>query len=311
MKKEVIVVALGGNALIDKKYGKDIKFQHKTIRKAIKNISGLFGKYKIIITFGNGFQVGELLLQNEISQGRVPVSPLDVLDAETQGEIGYLIEQSIMNELQKKKLKIPVIAVLTQVLVDKKDKAFKKPSKPIGSFYTLKEAAKLVQKGYELVEDAGRGYRRVVPSPVPVKIVEDLLITRLVNDTIVIAAGGGGIPVYKRGGKLIGIEAVVDKDLASSCLAKSVHAQILLILTGVNQVSLNYGKMDQRDLKRLTLEEAEKYLEEKQFPEGSMGPKIKAAIEFIKNGGKKVIITSPSLAEKALRGNAGTLITKK
>ncbi len=310
MRKEVIIVALGGNALIDKKYGKDIKFQHKTIRKAIKNISGLFGKYKIIITFGNGFQVGELLLQNEIAKGRVPVSPLDILDAETQGEIGYLIEQSIMNELQRKRLKIPVIAVLTQVLVDKRDKAFKKPSKPIGSFYTLKEAAKLVQKGYDLVEDSGRGYRRVVPSPMPIKIIEDFLIKKLVNYAIVIAAGGGGIPVYKRVGKLIGAEAVVDKDLASSCLARSVDADTLLILTGVNQVSLNYGKIDQRDLRKLSINEAETYLEEKHFPKGSMGPKIMAAIDFLKNGGKKVIITSPALAEKALRGDAGTLITK-
>ncbi|MCH8318741.1 MAG: carbamate kinase [Bacteroidetes bacterium] len=304
-------MALGGNALIDKKHGRDIKAQKKTIDKAIRNISSLFKKHLVIITHGNGYQVGELLLQNEIAHERIPVQPLDILDAETQGELGYLIEQSIMNELQRKKIKIPVVAILTQVLVNKKDRAFKNPSKPIGSFYNLKNAAKLVQKGYKIVEDSGRGYRRVVPSPLPIKIIEEEIIKKLVKDAIVIAAGGGGIPVYKRGGKLIGLEAVIDKDLTSSCLAKSVNASILLILTGVNQVSLNYGKMDQRDLRTLTVKECRKYLLEKQFPKGSMGPKIRAAIDFLENGGKKVIITSPGLAEKAIKGKAGTLIVRR
>jgi len=310
MKKEVIVIALGGNALINKEHGRDIKSQHKTIQKAIRNISGLFGKYQIIITHGNGFQVGELLLQNEIAKGRVPAQPLDILDAETQGELGYLIELSILNELQRKRKKIPVVSVLTQVLVDKKDIEFKKPSKPIGSFYNLKEAGKLVQKGYNIKEDAGRGYRRVVPSPKPIRIIEEGIIKKLVRDSIVIAVGGGGIPVYKKNGKLIGIEAVIDKDLSSSCLGKSIKASVLLILTGVDYVSLNYNKMNQRELKRLKVKDAKRYLNEKQFPKGSMGPKIRAAIEFLENGGKKVIITSPGKAGKAIKGRAGTIITK-
>lgn len=308
MKKEVIVIALGGNALIDKKLGKDIKAQYKTIQKAVRNISSLFGKYEIIVTFGSGYQIGELLLQNEIAQERIPISPLDVLDAEVQGELGYLIEQSIMNELQKKRLKIPVVSVLTQVLVNKKDNEFKKPSKPIGRFYKLKDAAKLIQKGYDMKEDAGRGYRRVVPSPKPIKIIEENIIKKLVKDSIVIAVGGGGIPVYKKGGKLRGVEAVVDKDLASSCLAKSLKAETLLILTGVDNVCLNYNKLNQRVLRRLTIEDAYKYLKERHFPKGSMGPKIMAGIEFLEDGGKRVIITSPGKAAKAIKGKAGTLI---
>ncbi len=309
MRKEVVVVALGGNALITKKGNGDLRNQYKTIRQAIYHISGLFRTYAAAITFGNGFQVGELLLQNEIARGRVPVTPLDILDAETQGEIGYLIEQGIMNELRRKKLKIPVLTLLTQVLVDKKDPSFKKPSKPIGSFYTLKEAAQLVQKGYDVVEDSGRGYRRVVPSPKPLRIIEEEVIQKVIHDCIVIAVGGGGIPVYQSRGKFVGVEAVIDKDLASACLAKSIHASLFLILTGVHQVSLNYNKIEQRDLFHLTAEEALNYLKEGQFPPGSMGPKIEAALDFLHHGGKKVIITSPSNVEKALKGKAGTTIT--
>ena len=309
MKKEIIVVALGGNAIITSKEEVTYKNLLKNIKKSCKNIIPILKNNQMVITFGNGPEVGYLAKQNEEAKVVSPM-PLDVLGAESQGLIGYLLEEQLLNELRNRKIGKPVVNILTQVLVNEKDKSFKNPSKPIGSFYTLKEAGILVHKGYNVIEDSGRGYRRVVPSPEPIKIIEFETIKKLVKDTIVIACGGGGIPVVKKGKKLIGVEAVIDKDKASSCLAKSINAKTLLILTGVDYVYLNYNKKKQKVLKKLNVKEAEKYLNGGQFGKGSMAPKIEAAIDFLKYGGKKVIITSTSKAQKALNGKAGTLITK-
>ena len=231
------------------------------------------------------------------------------LVAETEAEIGYIIEQSLRNELQKMKVNKPVISILTQVLVNKDDKAFKNPTKFIGPFYNKKQAEKLKRKGMRIQPDPRGGYRRVVASPLPLKILEADVIKKIISNTIVIAAGGGGIPVYKQGDKLKGIEAVIDKDLASSVLASDIKADLFLILTDVSYVYLNFKTKAQQKLKKINLKQAEKYLRQGQFPEGSMGPKIKAAINFLKKNRKsKVIITSPDKIEKALKGKEGTLI---
>lgn len=310
MKNDILVIALGGNAIISSNENVTYSNIIKNLRKTVRSIVPILKKNKAVITFGNGPEIGILVRQNENTKDAEPM-PLNVLGAESQGLIGYLLEEQLLNELRRKKVNKPVVTIMTQVLINKYDVAFKKPTKPIGSFYSLKEAGKLVGKGYDLIEDSGRGYRRVVPSPKPIRIVEELVIKKLVKDFIVIAVGGGGVPVVMRRGKLNGVEGVIDKDLASAVLSKNINAKVLLILTGVDHVSLNYGKMDQRDLKRLTLEEAKKYLKEGHFPKGSMGPKIEAAIDFLRNGGKEAIITSPSKAEQALKGKVGTLIVRR
>lgn len=312
MKKEVIVIALGGNALIEEGRKPSVLNQFKVAKKALRPLVPLFKKNRVIICHGSGYQIGRQLIQNQTAMNLVPVSPLDVLDAEVQGEIGYLLEQTLKNLLIENKLHIPVIGVLTQVLVSRKDKAFRNPSKPIGPFYSEREAEKFKRRGFKIVNDAGRGFRRVVASPKPIKIIEGEIIKKLIKeDVIVIGAGGGGIPVYRVKGKLKGVEAVIDKDFASACLAKSVNASTLLILTGVDKVYLNYKKKNQKGLRKLSVNDAKKYLKEGHFAKGSMMPKIKAAIDFLNNGGKKVIITSPSKVAKALKGLAGTLIVKR
>ncbi len=310
VKKELLVVALGGNAIVKKDKGKDLRIQYNSIQKAIKTISPLFQKYHVVLVHGNGFQIGELVLQNEIARKKVPLSPLDILDAETQGELGYLIEQAVMNELQKKSIYLPVVSLLTQVVVDKNDPAFKNPSKPIGSYYTLHEAAELTKKNYVMINDSGRGYRRVVPSPKPLKIIGIDTIKELVRNTIVIAAGGGGIPVIEKKKQLIGVEAVIDKDLTGAFLGNGIGANILLILTAVEAVYLNFNKKKKGRIMKSTVKEMKKYIKEKQFGIGSMLPKIEASIGFLENGGKKVIITSPGKAMKALKGKAGTTIVR-
>ena len=234
--------------------------------------------------------------------------PLDVLDAEIQGEVGYLLEQALQNALRDYHIKKPVVNVLTQVIVSKKDPAFKRPSKPIGSFLTKTEAEELQKKGITVKEDAGRGYRKVVASPQPIAIDEIQIIKDLVKKAVVIAAGGGGIPVIKENGKLKGVEAVIDKDRAAALLATSIKADELIILTSVPCVYLHYGKKNQQSIKQMTIKEAQHYLREGHFAEGSMEPKIEAVINFLKHSGKKVIITSPAKVAKALKGKEGTVI---
>ncbi|MBS3171675.1 carbamate kinase [Candidatus Woesearchaeota archaeon] len=303
--KMKIVIALGGNALIKRNEKETYENLLKNIKKTCSKINNIIKNNKTVITFGNGPEVGNLLLQNEIARKQVPMMPLHVLDAETEGLIGYMLQEELINKLRKN-----TATIITQVLVSKKDKAFQNPTKFIGPFYTKKEAKKLENK-FIIKKDSNRGYRRVVPSPKPIRIIESNIINELVNKNyIVIAAGGGGVPVVLKNKKLIGVECVVDKDLSSSVLGKEIRADLLLILTDVDRVYLNYGKQNKKALRRLSVEEAKKYLREGQFPGGSMGPKIEAAINFLEIGGKRVIITSIENAEKALNGKAGTLIKK-
>jgi len=268
--------------------------------------------WKVAITHGNGPQIGYILLRSEIASRSVPTIPLDVCGSQTQGEIGYLIQQSLQNELKKRGVARPVATVITQVIVDEKDTAFKNPSKPIGPFYEQKEAKQRERKhGWKMIEDAGRGWRRVVPSPTPVRIVELEVIQAALNrGTPTVCLGGGGIPVIEDSRGLRGVEAVIDKDLSSALLAIGIKADLFLILTSVEKVALNHGKLREKWIKKMSLSQAERYLEEGHFPAGSMGPKIQAAINYLKNNGKKVLITSPNCAESALLGEGGTSITK-
>ncbi len=308
-KDQTIVVALGGNAMSPQGGTGTVAELQQRINVACKQIAPLARKYRLVIVSGSGPQIGNLLLQNEAAKKKVPPSPLDVLDAEIEGELGYLLQQTLENETH---LKGKVITIVTQVLVDTKDPAFNRPTKPIGPFYTEEQAKKLrKEKKWIIINDAGHGFRRVVASPQPKEIIEANIIKDLLNEkTIVIAAGGGGIPVIKKNGRLQGVEAVIDKDRASNRLAQEIHADLLLILTGVKKVCLNYGKPNQQELSRITVAEARRYLKEGQFPEGSMGPKIEAAIDFVAKTGKEALITCPSCIESALEGKEGTLITR-
>ena len=292
-----IVIALGGNAILSKKDKPTIENQEKNTKAALKKLFPIIKKNKVVITHGNGPQAGYLMLQQK--------APLDVIDAETEGQIGYLIQQNLKNLFIRNNIDRSVVAILTQVLVDKNDSAFKNPSKFVGPFYTMAQAARLKEE-FRIKEDRGRGWRRVVPSPKPIKIIEKKTIIRLLKyNSVVIAAGGGGIPVIKKGKKLDGVEAVIDKDLASACLASSINARELMIITDIDHVYVNYKKKNQKKLKKIRLEELEKYYKEGEFPDGSMGPKIEAAIVFLRRGGKKVtIIDIRSI------GKGGTEITK-
>ncbi len=312
MKKAVI--AVGGNSLIKDKNHQSVPDQYNAVCETVRHVAGMVEKgYNVVMTHGNGPQVGFILRRSEIARGELHEVPLDSCGADTQGAIGYQIQQAFYNEFKKRGINKSVATVVTQVLVDKNDEAFKKPTKPIGSFMSKDEADKKVQQeGWNIKEDAGRGYRRVVASPMPKRIVELDAVKKLIDsDFIVIAVGGGGIPVIEEeGGMLKGTAAVIDKDFASALLAAEIKADIFMITTGVEKVCINYNKPDQKTVDSMTLAEAEKYLAEGQFPAGSMGPKIEAAIMFLKNGGEKVIITSPEFVEKAINGQTGTLITK-
>ena len=307
MKK--ILIALGGNAILKK--GEDGSYNKliRHIRDTHKQLIHLIKNNKVIITFGNGPQVGILAIQSELAKNKFSQMPLDVMGAESQGWIGYLLEKELINILKEKKIKREVITVLSQVLVDKKDSAFKNPTKFIGPFYNKNEIYKL--KWYKIKKDPRQGYRRVVPSPNPIEIIEKNIIKKLVdNKIIVITCGGGGIPVYRRDKELTGVEAVIDKDLASQCLASSLKFDEMIIITDINKVAINYKQKNQKFLNKLRLKEAKEYLKDGQFPEGSMGPKIEASIKFLKNNGKKVIISDIKNIKKALEGRNGTIITK-
>lgn len=305
-----IVIALGGNAL-----SSSGKVSYEELLASIQKTAELLGilvkkKYEIVLVFGSGPQVGALIIQNELAKKSVAPMPLDVLDAEIQGEVGYLLEQALQNVLRKSKIKKPVVNVLTQVRVAKSDPAFKNPTKPIGPFLTMQRAEELRKEGNKVKEDSGRGYRKVVPSPQPVDIEEIEIIKALVKKAVVIAAGGGGIPVIKEKGRIKGIEAVIDKDRAAALLATAIKANEFIILTSVPCVYQNYGKKKQTALQKITSKQAKEYMKEGNFPEGSMGPKIEAAIRFLEKGGKKVIITSPKEIAKALKGREGTTIIR-
>lgn len=307
-KKRIAVIALGGNALVKKGEEISIANQLKHVTQAMRHIIPLLKEYNIVITHGNGVQVGSILIRVEEALGKAYSLPLEVCVAESEGEIGYLIEQALHNALLEKNISKPVIGLLTEVLVNKNDPAFKHPTKPIGPWYTEEQAKEMKKKGFMMINEVKRGYRRVVASPQPMKVENSNIIKKLVEHAIVIAVGGGGIPVIKEGKKMKGVPAVIDKDLASARLAQDLKADLLLILTGVNKVCLNYGTKNEQPLSKLTIKQARQYLKEGHFPEGSMGPKIKAAIQFLQHGGKKVIITSPSKVQQALQGKEGTIV---
>ena len=313
-KRRVVVIALGGNALIMEGQRGTIAEQFENTRKSLDGIVYCLKQgYGVVITHGNGPQVGNMLLMVEASRNQVPELPLEVCVADTEGAIGYMIQQSLTNRLRKEGLDRCVVTVLTQVVVDKHDTAFSNPTKPIGPFFTREDAERFrKEKGWHIVEDSHRGYRRVVASPNPLKIVEERAVRGLLEaGDIVIAAGGGGIPVImKEDGDLEGVDVVVDKDLASSILARDIKANCLMMLTGVEQVFLNFKQPNERALKALTVKEAQRYLKEGHFPPGSMGPKIQAAINFLNWGGEVAIITSIDKVKEALEGITGTKITK-
>jgi len=313
MREKIIVVALGGNAILQPGQRGTIEEQLENVDIACRHLVEIIssGKYKMVITHGNGPQVGNILLQNEAASNLIPPMPLDVCDAATQGMMGYMIQQILANHLRAAGLRHYITTVVTQAIVDKNDPAFERPTKPIGPFYDFAEGERLHRdKGWELIEDSGRGYRRVVPSPRPMKIQEARIIKNMLdNGEIVIAVGGGGIPVVREKDKsLRGVEAVIDKDLATGRLAVDINADILMILTDVEQVMLNYGAVDEVGINRMTVDEAENYLKEGHFGEGSMKPKVEAGISFVKARGEKAVITTLSEVVEALQGKAGTTI---
>ncbi len=307
---DTIVVALGGNAILRKGEKGTIKEQYKNIEFTANCIVKLVRKYNLAITHGNGPQVGNLLLSNEIAKNKVPELTLDICNAYTQGGIGYMIQQVLKNKLEIEKISKPVVAIITQVLVDINDENFKTPTKPIGPFYDEKKIAEYVSaEKWHICKDADRGYRRVVASPMPIDIIEKSVIKQLINNNcIVIACGGGGIPVIKVGNQHIGVPAVIDKDLVSALFATAISAKILLIITDIPKVAINFGKSNQRFVDELSYQDAKKYLEQGEFAKGSMYPKIEAALRFIESGGEKIIITSPENSVNAVFGKAGTTI---
>ena len=311
-KKHKAVIALGGNAITKKGVPDTIANQFAHTRQSLSGIIPLIKNgYNIVITHGNGPQVGNALLRVEMAYGTAPDLPLGICVADTEGGMGYMIEQSLQNRLRAEKIKRDVVTIVTQVIVDKDDPSMKDPDKYVGQFYDYKTARKYTkERGWQIKKDSDRGWRRVVPSPIPLKIVEDQQIKTLVDQgTIVIAAGGGGIPIYiEENGDYEGVDAVIDKDRASAVLANAIGAELLLILTSVDQVALNFGKLDQKFLGEVTYTEMKKYLTQGHFPPGSMGPKVGAALMFLEQGGQKVIITSIEKAVEAVDGSAGTTI---
>jgi carbamate kinase len=309
--KPVAVVAVGGNSLAPHGERGSFAEQRRHARLAGEAIAAVFGAgYRVVVTHGNGPQVGNLLQRAEKSQPELPVEPLDACVAETQGGIGYLLVQAIENALHARKLPGAVVAMITQVVVDPRDPAFALPTKPVGPFFNQAEAREREQTlGWQVGEDAGRGWRRRVPSPWPIEIVElDAIRVGLDAGVTVVAAGGGGIPVMRGESGLAGVEAVIDKDRVSAQLAEALGAELLLFLTDVDGVAWHFGQADERWLDRVEWEEAKKYLEQGEFPAGSMGPKIEAALDFLDAGGRRAIVTSAGKAAAALGGRAGTWI---
>jgi carbamate kinase len=309
--QKTIVVALGGNAIIEEGTEGTIEEQFANTRKSLDAIVGMIkAGHRVVLTHGNGPQAGVHLIRNEAASSQVPPSPLNVIVADTQGSMGYMIAQCLANALKKAGVEKDVVTVVTQVVVDPADPSMVNPTKYVGPFYRAEDVEALRKRGWIIKEDPGRGFRRVVASPKPLDVVEKVTIKELIDSgKVVIAVGGGGVPV-KRGadGCLEGVDAVIDKDRASALLASLIGADVLCILTGVDKVAINYKKPDMRSFDRMSVAECEKYQAEGQFPKGSMGPKIEAACDFIKRGGSKVIITSMENASAAAEGRAGTLI---
>lgn len=314
-KKKTIVVALGGNAITQQYEEGNIYQQFAHTRDSLEGVLELIkmGR-RVLITHGNGPMVGNYLIRVEEASRLVPTLPLGIIVADTEGGIGYMIEQCLKNIMNDQGISKETACIVTQMVIDKHDPSLKNPTKFVGPYYYDEaKVEELIQsRGWIVKEDPGRGWRRVVPSPFPLEIVEKNIIKMLVeNEVIVIAGGGGGVPVYyEDNGWLEGIDAVIDKDLASAVLARDVAADEMMILTGVERVALHFGKPGQTFLDSLTVDEAKTYLSEKHFPPGSMGPKIQAAINFLEGGGERVIITSIEKSIEAAYGRAGTVITR-
>lgn len=313
MSIQRIVVALGGNAILQRGQKGTAAEQMENVRVAARQIAEMIAAgYQVVVTHGNGPQVGALLIQNAAGAGQVPALPMDFCGAESQGFIGYMLCQCLRNELAARKIdgREPV-CVVTQVLVDPNDPAFLNPTKPVGPFYSEEEAKKRSADGKEKwIEDAGRGWRRVVPSPKPAEIVERGAITSLLGSgATVVASGGGGVPVIRRENELSGVEAVIDKDLAGMLLACQVQADALVILTDVQAAAVNYGKPDEKWLGSVSVSDMKRYASEGHFKAGSMGPKVEAAVQFVQRGGQLSVITSLDKAVEALAGSAGTRIS--
>ena len=308
-----IVVALGGNAISREDQKGDIPDQinncHVTARYIVDLVQA---GHKVVTTHGNGPQVGNILRRVEAAREQVYPLPLDVCGAHSQGGIGYILQREINNVFRQRGMNKIAYTIVTQCLVDRNDPAFQKPTKPVGPFFTREKIDPIVRKeGWAVVEDAGRGYRRVVPSPIPKKIVEESIIRQVVDfGDVLICCGGGGIPVIEENGGLKGVEGVIDKDHATSLLARRIKADLMIITTGVEKVAVQFKKPGQKFFDRMTIAEAKKYYEAGEFPPGSMGPKILAAIEFIEETGGEVIITLPETMMIALEGKTGTRIVK-
>ncbi len=311
----VAVVAVGGNSLIKDPKHQSVPDQYQAAVETCAHIAGMIEQgWDVVVTHGNGPQVGFILRRAELSAHELHTVPLDSCGADTQGAIGYMLQKALYNEFKKRGIQKQSATVVTQVLVDKDDPSFKNPSKPIGSFMSKELALEHREKDrWDVVEDAGRGWRRVVASPIPQRIVERDAIKELIDAGFtVVAVGGGGIPVVEdEHGMLEGAEAVIDKDYASSLLANAIDADLFLISTAVEKVALNFGKPNQVWLDHLTLAQAKKYLAEGHFAKGSMGPKIQAIIWYLERGGKEALITNPENIERALKGDTGTRITRE
>ncbi len=309
---KLIVIALGGNALLQRGQRGTFEEQCGNIGKTVTKMADLIERgYRVVITHGNGPQVGATLLRHEAAKNVVPPFPLDACGAETQGFIGYMIQQALRNELKSRGIDKYAVTIITRVIVDKHDQAFQHPTKPIGPFYTKEEVSKLLESRSDLVikEDAGRGYRRVVPSPDPMIIAERSAISTLVNaGFVVICTGGGGIPIIEEDNQAVGVEAVIDKDLGAQRLATLIGASILVILTDVPSAFVNYGTPRQEIIREITSGKLSNYLKERQFKEGSMAPKVEAAIRFIDSGGERAVIADLNSLTEAIDGKSGTQV---
>jgi carbamate kinase len=315
MDSRFVVLAIGGNSLIKDKYHIALSSQYRAVQETSRYIAELIAEgLSMVITHGNGPQVGFIYRRGELARHELPLIPLDICGADTQGAIGFMIQEALLNEFRRIGLSKKVVAVVTKTIVDKKDPSFDHPTKPIGSFMSEQEALTNKKEfGWQVLEDAGRGYRRVVPSPIPQEIIEIDVIRLLVeHGYVVIAAGGGGIPVIRdEKGDLHGVEAVIDKDFGSSLLARNLGADTFIISTAVDAVYLDFGKENQKPIHSANLREIAQYLAEGHFMPGSMKPKIEAVIQFLKGGGKKAVITSPENLLKAVSGKCGTIIVNE
>lgn len=311
-ERKVAVVAVGGNSLIKDKDHQTIPDQYEAAGESMQHIAGMIEQgWDVIITHGNGPQVGFILRRAELSLHELHPVPLDFCGADTQGAIGYMFQRALHGEFERRSIDKQAATIVTQVLVDKADPAFQSPSKPIGAFMDADTAAdRRASDDWVVVEDAGRGWRRVVPSPLPVRIIEaDAIQTLVRSGFVVISVGGGGIPVVEgENGELLGVEAVIDKDFASALLATSLNADLLLISTAVEKVALNFNQPDQKWLDEMSMEQAQGYLEQGHFGKGSMEPKIRSIIGFLERGGREALITNPENIERALAGETGTRI---